>query len=169
MKSRISNNLDGAADMGTYFEMPLRKFISQMPQYAGMIYNSQIDIEDTNYIVRFRFKKNGVIDLEIGYPEDVEWRIGQPDRSKKLSYPASYEDMEKLLDEELAQGGSFIVLPMRAFIEKHPEAKEALKKFNSDSNAVCFFRSNNNVMRMIIGEIGNSDDDWKRMIQSFDW
>ena len=65
MKSRISNNLDGAADMGTYFEMPLRKFILQMPQYAGMIYNSQIDIEDTNYIVRFRFKKNGVIDLNL--------------------------------------------------------------------------------------------------------
>ena len=84
MKSRISNNLDGAADMGTYFEMPLHKFILQMPQYAGMIYNSQIDIEDTNYIVRF-------------------------------------------------------------------------------------LRSNNNVMRMIIGEIGNSNDDWKRMIQSFDW
>ena len=73
--------------MGTYFEMPLSKFLIQMPQYAEQILASGINVKDTNYIVRFRFTKKRYLDFEIGYPEDAEWRIGQPDDSKELSYP----------------------------------------------------------------------------------
>ena len=43
MKSRFQNNLDGAADMGTYFELSLQRFIIQMPQYAGMLAGAPID------------------------------------------------------------------------------------------------------------------------------
>lgn len=94
MKSRFQNNLDGAADMGTYFELSLQRFIIQMPQYAGMLAGAPIDYSDPRYIVRFRFLKNGRIDLEVGYPEDSEWRIGQSDTSKQLSYPSANEEIE---------------------------------------------------------------------------
>ncbi len=165
MKSRFHNNLDGATDMGTYFELPLRRFILQMPQYAGMLANAPIDLDDPKYIVRFRFIKNGAIDLEIGYPEDAEWRIGQPDNSSKLSYPSTYGDIEKLLDEETEKGGSFIVLPLRKYIEMHPDAKKMFERFDIDNKAVCFFRDDKNFVLMTMGGIDNGDDDWKRIIQ----
>lgn len=89
MKSRIHNNIDGAKDMGTYLELPLQQFLIQMPQYAYAIENAPIDVKDTNYIVRFQFQKNGNPLIEVGYPEDVEWKIGEPDKSKPPSYPSS--------------------------------------------------------------------------------
>lgn len=89
MKSRIYNNTDGAKDMGSYLELPLRQFLIQMPQYAHMILNSPIDVNDKNYIIRFQFQKNGIPHIEVGYPEDVEWKIGEPDKSKKPSYPSA--------------------------------------------------------------------------------
>lgn len=90
MKSRIHNNTDGAKDMGTYLELPLQQFLKQMPQYAYIIENTLIDVNDTNYIVRFKFQKNGKPLIEVGYPEDVEWKIGEPDKSKKPSYPSMF-------------------------------------------------------------------------------
>lgn len=90
MKSRIHNNTDGAKDMGTYLELPLQQFLKQMPQYAYVILNTPLDVNDENYIVRFKFQKNGKPLIEVGYPEDVEWKIGEPDKSKKPSYPSMF-------------------------------------------------------------------------------
>lgn len=139
MKSRFQNNLDGAADMGTYFELSLQRFIVQMPQYAGMLAGAPIDFSDPRYIVRFRFLKNGRIDLEVGYPEDSEWRIGQPDTSKKLSYPSANEEIETLLDDLTLQGGSFFSMPLSEYIEMYPETKKLFENFDIDSKAVCTF------------------------------
>lgn len=166
MKSRIHHNLDGAADMGTYFEMPLRQFVSQMPQYANLIANTPVDFNDPKYIVRFRFK-NGNIKLEIGYPEDAEWKIGQPDKSGELIYPSKHEEIEKLLDEEIARGGLFVTLLMREYIEKYPKTEKLFKNIDIDSRAVCFYRNDNNEVRMIIGNKDNREADWKKIIQGF--
>ena len=88
MKSHFYNNTDGAKDMETYLELPLRQFIRQMPQYTHILANTPLDLNDERYIVRFKSMKSGEIRLEVGYPEDVEWTIGEPDKSKKPSYPS---------------------------------------------------------------------------------
>ena len=168
MKSRFQNNLDGAADMGTYFELSLQRFIIQMPQYAGMLAGAPIDFSDPRYIVRFRFLKNGRIDLEVGYPEDSEWRIGQPDTSKQLSYPSANEEIETLLDDLILQGGSFFSMPLSEYIEMYPETKKLFENFDIDSKAVCFYRDDNRNTKMIVGKIDNDDEDWERIIRDFE-
>ena len=168
MKSRFQNNLDGAADMGTYFELSLQRFIIQMPQYAGMLAGAPIDFSDPRYIVRFRFLKNGRIDLEVGYPEDSEWRIGQPDTSKQLSYPSANEEIETLLDDVTLQGGSFFSMPLSEYIEMYPETRKLFENFDIDSKAVCFYRDDNRNTKMIVGKIDNDDEDWERIIRDFE-
>lgn len=166
MKSRFHNNLDGAADMGTYFEMPLRQFVLQMPQYAGMLAESLIDFDDKRYIVRFRFDKKGEIDLEVGYPEDAEWRIGQPDKSREISYPSEHKEIDKLLDEKIAGGRKFITMPLAKYIEMYPDTDKLFKKYKADSKAVCFFRNNDGSLGMTLGSINLKDDDWERITQT---
>lgn len=168
MKSRFHNNLDGAVDMGAYFELPLRQFVLQMPQYAGILAGSPINFDDPRYIVRFRFLKNGRIDFEVGYPEDAEWRIGQPDTSKPIDYPSVNEEIEELLDDVVLQGGEFFSMPLSEYIEMYPYTKKLFENYDIDSKAVCFYRDGNKNSRMIVGEIDNDDEDWERIIRGFE-
>lgn len=83
MKSRIHNNTEGAKDMGTYLELPLRQFLRQMPQYADMIMQrfgrdhikNVYYIEDffPNYDVRF-IDINGNLDSKISDNEFAQFR-----------------------------------------------------------------------------------------------
>lgn len=168
MKSRISNNLDGASDMGTYFEMPLSKFLIQMPQYAESILASGIiNVKDTNYIVRFRFTKKRKLDLEIGYPEDTEWRIGQPDDSKELSYPIEEKEIISLLDERISQGSSFVVIPMKRYLEMHSGVEDLFKNFDIEKSSMCFFYNERKELKNIIGNNTFTDEEWKECISAF--
>lgn len=167
MKSRISNNLDGASDMGTYFEMPLSKFLIQMPQYAEPILASGINVKDTNYIVRFRFTKKRYLDFEIGYPEDTEWRIGQNDDSKELSYPVEEKEIISLLDERISQGGSFIVVPMKQYLEMHSGVETLFKNFDIEKSSMCFFYNERKELKNIIGNNTFTDEEWKECISAF--
>lgn len=168
MKSRFHNNIDGAADMGTYFELPLRQFILQMPQYIGMFAGTAIDFDDPNYVVRFRYLKNGRLDIEVGYPEDAEWRIGQPDCSKKVSYPSVNEEIETLLDAVIIEGGSFFSMLLSEYIEAYPVEEKFFVKEDIDKRSVCFYRDDNRKTRMIVGNNDNSDEDWEKLIRDFE-
>ena len=53
-----------------YFEMPLKAFIKKFPNIVKYL-PSDIDLNDDNYIVRF---KGGIV--EFGYAED-EWLLNQ--------------------------------------------------------------------------------------------
>lgn len=168
MKSRFHNNLDGAVDMGAYFELPLRRFVLQMPQYAAALASAPINFDDPRYIVRFRFLKNGRIDFEVGYPEDAEWRIGQPDTGKPIDYPSANNEIEELLDDVALQGGEFFSMPLSEYIEMYPDTKMLFENYDIDSKAACFCRDRNKNLRMIVGEIDNSDEDWERIIHEFE-
>lgn len=143
MKSRIHNNTEGAKDMGTYLELPLRQFINQMPQYADMILQTPVDLNDTNYIVRFCIQKSGSVRFEVGYPEDVEWRIGKPDKSKEPSYPSRNKELEELLDAEISNGKKYVILSVRDYLEKIPqEERDFMSSAHYRNNAaVCIFRN----------------------------
>lgn len=168
MKSRIHNNTEGAKDMGTYLELPLRQFINQMPQYADMILQTPVDLNDTNYIVRFCIQKSGSVRFEVGYPEDVEWRIGKPDKSKEPSYPSRNKELEELLDAEISNGKKYVILSVRDYLEKLPQEERDFMDFlrYKDNAAVCLFRDQKtNDVVTVVGDRRNSRDDWENIIE----
>lgn len=170
MKSRIHNNTEGAKDMGTYLELPLRQFINQMPQYADMILQTPVDLNDTNYIVRFCIQKSGSVRFEVGYPEDVEWRIGKPDKSKEPSYPSRNKELEELLDAEISNGKKYVILSVRDYLEKLPQEERTFMSSAHYRNnaAVCIFRNKEtNDVVTVMGDIRNGSDEWEEIIKRY--
>ena len=76
MKSRIHNNTEGAKDMGTYLELPLRQFADMIMQRFGRDHIKNVYyIEDffPNYDVRF-IDINGNLDSKISDNEFAQFR-----------------------------------------------------------------------------------------------
>lgn len=167
MKSRIHNNTEGARDMGTYLELPLQRFLMQMPQYAHLVMSVPVDINDPNYVVRFQIQKDGKCRLEVGYPEDTMWQIGEQDKSKEPNYPVDYS-VAPVLDAEIANGGEFIVLPALECMEKYPDTAKLFQNIPDsmiNNTGVCFYRDKRfNAMVSIIGDINGGNDYWKKVI-----
>lgn len=178
MKSRIHNNIDGAKDCGAYFELPLLQFLRQMPQYAPLIATAgaRLDINDPNYVVRFVLSKDGLSGIEVGYPEDAEWQIGQPDRSKQISNPERFDGkrfdwLNKMLDQKLAEGSKILVLPMTDFLKMYPEYGKVFSVEVGDE-AICFFRTADKTMKFLTGPLDRKVEKWEQLIQArntWDW
>lgn len=167
MKSKIYNNVDGAKDCGTYMELPLLRFLMQMPQYAPLIAATvpHIDLNDKNYIVRFVLQNNKPPLIEVGYPEDAEWRIGQPDNSKQISYPVKLDELDKMLDKELAEGKEFLVMPIADFLQIYPNYEEIFTA-SGKADTICAFRTSDNITRTLVGSSDYTTEKWKQIIET---
>ena len=59
-------------------------------------------------------------------------------------------------------------MPLREYIETYSEEEKFFVKEDIDKRTVCFYRDDNRKTRMIVGNNGNSDEDWESLIRDFE-